>query len=113
MMVTIEIDEPLASRLQAQADVQKLSPEDFVRILLGEVLQRMEESETWETQNQRRIVLIRKSSIEMLTEAEQSELQWLQDVADQRLEARDQELLAQLDRFKQAVDQLPSDAGTT
>ncbi len=112
MVVTIEIDEPLASRLQAEAAVQKLSPQDFARILLGEVLQRIEDSEAWETQNQRRISLIRKSSIEVLTEAEQSELQRLQDIADQQLEVRDHELLAQLDRLKQAVAQLPTDAET-
>ena len=73
----------------------------------------MEKSETWEAQNQCRIALIRKSSVETLTEAEQSELQRLQDIADQQLEARDHELLAQLDRLKQAVDQLPSNAGMT
>lgn len=113
MVVTIEIDAPLASRLQAKAADQKLSPEDYARILLGDVLQQMDDSEAWETQNQRRITLIRKSSIEILTEAEQSELQRLQDIADQKFEARDHELLAQLDRFKQAVAQLPADAGTT
>ena len=73
----------------------------------------MEKSETWEAQNQRRVTPIRKCSVETLTEAEQSELQRLQDIADQQLEARDHELLAQLDRLKQAIDQLPSDAGTT
>jgi len=44
---------------------------------------------------------------------EQYELQMLQDAADRRLEARDSELLAQLDRFKHAVEQLPPDTATT
>jgi hypothetical protein len=52
MVVTLAIDEPLASRLQAKAAAL----------------------------------------------AEQAELQWLQDAADRRLEARDRELLAQLPR---------------
>ena len=106
MVVTIEIDEPLASRLQAKAAVQNVSPEEFARMLLGESLQRMDDSETWEAQNRRRISLIKKSSIETLTALEQDELQQLQDTADQRLEERDHELLAQLERFKQAAEKL-------
>ncbi len=112
MVVTIEIDEPLASRLQAKAAINKLSTEDFARMLLGEILQHIENSEAWETQNQRRIDLIKKSSIKELTDAEQVELQQFQDIADQQLEMRDDELLAQLDRLKQAVAQLPPDTGT-
>jgi len=73
----------------------------------------MGKSETWEAQNQRRVALIRKRSVETLTEVEKSELQLLQDIADQQLAVRDHELLAQLDRLKQAVAQLPSDTGTT
>ncbi|ETW99009.1 hypothetical protein [Candidatus Entotheonella palauensis] len=107
MVVTLQIDEPLASRLQAKAVVQHLSTEDFARMLLGEGLQRLEDSEVWNSQNQRRIDLIRKSSHETLTETEEDELQQLQEVADQRLEARDHELLAHLDRLKQAVNLLP------
>ncbi len=101
MAVTIEIAEPLASRLQVKAAVRQVSPVAFARALLGEALQRMDDSEAWEIQNQRRIELIRKSSIEALPEAEQAELQALQDATDQRLEERDRELLAQLDQFKQ------------
>jgi hypothetical protein len=113
MVVTLAIDEPLASRLQAKAAARQVSPEEFARALLGEALQQMDDAETWEGQNQRRITLIRKSSVEALTEAEQAELQWLQNAADQRLEARDRELLAQLDRFKHAVAHLPSATETT
>ena len=72
----------------------------------------MDDSEAWEVQNHRRIALIRKSSVGALTEAEQAELQALQDAADRRLEERDWELLAQLERFKRAVEQLPSDTET-
>jgi hypothetical protein len=113
MVVTLAIDEPLASRLQAKAAARQVSPEEFARTLLGEALQQMDDAEAWEGQNQRRIALIRKSSAEALTEAEQAELQWLQDAADRRLEARDRELLAQLDRFKHAVEHLPSATETT
>jgi hypothetical protein len=51
-------------------------------------------------------------AVEALTEAEQAELQGLQEAADRRLEERDWELLAGLERFKQAVTQLPSDTET-
>jgi hypothetical protein len=64
----------------------------------------MDDSEAWEVQNQRRIDPIRKSFIETLTEAEQTALQALQDAADQQLEQRDRDLLAQLDRFKHALE---------
>ena len=113
MVVILAIDEPLASRLQAKAAARQVSLEEFARVLLDEALQQMDDSDAWEVQNQRRIALIRKSSVEALTEAEQAELQSLQDATDQRLEVRDRELLAQLDRFKHAVAQLPSDIETT
>ena len=113
MVITLAIDEPLASRLQAKAAARQVSPEEFARALLDEALQQMDDSDAWEVQNQRRIALIRKSSVEALTEAEQAELQSLQDATDRWLEVRDRELLAQLDRFKHAVAQLPSDTETT
>ena len=110
MVVTIAIDEPLASRLQAQAAARQVSPEECARALLGEALQHMDDSEAWEVQNQRRIELIRKSAVETLTEAEQAELQSLQDAADRRLEERDWALLTQLDRLKRAIEQRASEA---
>ena len=106
MVVTLEIGEPLASRLQAQAVARQISPREFVCAVLDEALQHIEDAEVWEVQNQRRIALISKSAVEALTAVEHTELQALQDAADRRLEARDQELLAQLDRFKRAVEQL-------
>jgi hypothetical protein len=72
----------------------------------------MDDAEAWAVQNQRRVTLIRKSAVEALTEAEQAELQGLQETADRRLEECDWELLAGLERFKQAVTQLPSDTET-
>jgi len=73
----------------------------------------MDDSEAWEVQNQRRIELIRKSAVETLTEAEQAELQSLQDAADRRLEERDWALLTQLDRLKRAIEQRASEARCT
>jgi plasmid stability protein len=112
MGVTIEVDELLAARLRVKAAAQKVSLEVFARDLLGEALQRLDDVETWEVQNRRRIDLIKKSAVAVLSESEQYELQTLQDAADRRLEARDRELLAQLDRFKHAVEQLPPDTTT-
>ena len=112
MGVTIEVDEPLAARLRAKAAAQQVSLEAFACDLLGEALQRMDEAETWEVHNRRRIELIKKSIVAALSESEQTELQSLQDAADRQLEARDHELLAQLARFKHAVEQLPPDPAT-
>ena len=84
MVVTIIMDEPLTSRLQAQAAARQVSPEEFACALLGEARQHMDDSEAWEVQKQRRIELIRKSAVETLTEAEQAELPSLQDAADRR-----------------------------
>ena len=79
------LDEPLASRLQAQAAARRVSPEEFARALLDEALQHMDDAEARAVQNQRRVTLIRKSAVEALTEAEQAELQGLQETADRRL----------------------------
>jgi hypothetical protein len=58
----------------------------------------MDDAEAWAVQNQRCVTLIRKSAVEALTEAEQAELQGLQETADRRLEERDWEFLAGWER---------------
>lgn len=113
MEVTIEVDELLAAQLRVKAAAQKVSLEVLARDLLSEALQRLDDVETWEVQNRRRIDLIKKSAVTVLSDSEQHELQTLQEAADRRLEVRDRELLAQLDRFKHAVEQLPPDTTTT
>jgi hypothetical protein len=110
MSVTIELDGPLASQLQAQAADRQLPPDEFARRLLGEALQHIDQSERWQAQNCRRIDLIKKSSAQALTAHEAAELQSLQDLADRRLEERDRQLLEQLDHFQQAARTLADDA---
>jgi hypothetical protein len=66
-----------------------------------------EKDGNWDELNRRRIELIRKGNREGLSAAEADELQQLQDAADQRLEQVDLQLLDQLNRFRDAVDNLP------
>ena len=105
MELTIQLDDPLASQLHDRASASQLPPQEYARRLLGEALPSLDESAKWDTQNRRRIALIRKS--EGLAIDEQAELQSLQEAADQRLEARDRQLLDELARFKEAVERLP------
>jgi len=107
MELTIQLDDPLASQLHDRASASQLPPQEYARRLLGEALQSLDESAKWDTQNRRRIALIRKSVHEGLAIDEQAELQSLQEAADQRLEARDRQLLDELARFKEAVERLP------
>ena len=79
MGVTIEVDELLAARLHAKAAAQQVSVEVFTQDSLREALQHLDDVETWEVQNRRRIDLLKKSAVPGLSEPEQYELQMLQE----------------------------------
>ena len=105
MTIMLEIDDPLASILQTAAMSRQLTATELAKRLLADALG--EKDGNWDELNRRRIELIRKGNREGLSAAEADELQQLQDAADQRLEQVDLQLLDQLNRFRDAVDNLP------
>ena len=110
MTLTIPVDDVLVDQLRKKAAVPRLSVEQFVADLLHEAVGQLEVAEYWESQNQRRLALIRKSATTTLPAEEITELEGLQAALDRQLEPMDDQLLAGLHRMSQAVNALPDDA---
>lgn len=92
MVVTITLDDHLAARLQAQAAARHLSVEALALQLLAQVVDN-EDDAAWQAVNQRRIALLQKQCTDALSPDEASELQHLQDMADQYLAPLDERML--------------------
>ena len=107
MHLTISLDEPLAEQLRRRASAKDLSPEQAARELLGHALRRLAEEEAWRESSQRRAELIEKSRYLGLTAEESGELDRLQAAIDQRVEARDRQLLGVAQEFRQLAESLP------
>src|SRR5271157_17416 len=99
MPVTITLDTVVASQLQAQASLERLSAEDLAQKLLAEAVQQRARSAITEAANRRRVELVRKSNRGTLSGDETTELDRLQAQLDERLERWDQELLAEVGRM--------------
>lgn len=112
MPVSIQLNDDLAAQLQQKAAARGLSLEKFTVHLLDGALSQMESADEWAVQNQRRLVLIHKSSTIGLCAQEQVELQGLQATLDQRLEPLDDHLLDSLRLWQSAADQLPGNGMT-
>jgi len=82
-------------------------PEQAARELLGHALHRMAEEEAWHDSSQRRVELIQKNRNFGLTAEEGREFNCLQAAIDQRLEARDRQLLGVAEEFRQLAERLP------
>jgi hypothetical protein len=98
MAITITLDDHLAAQLQAQAAARNLSMEVLALQILGEAVGNGDDVE-WQSDNQRRITLIRKQFAEGLSADEAGELQQLQERADQQLERFDERLLDDVKRL--------------
>ena len=98
MSVTITLNDNLVAQLQAQAEACNLSVEALLlHILEGAVTNG--DNVAWRACNQRRIKLIRKQFAEGLQPDAASELQQLQDMADQHLERFDERMLDDVKRL--------------
>ena len=106
MTITLEVDDVIAARLRKRAATRNSEPEEIASELLGQALE-AESNTDWESQNERRLMLIKQSMKRDLTTPEQEELRLLQDEADRRLEQRDHELLSGLGQLERAVEALP------
>lgn len=107
MGVTITVHEPLASQLEAQAVAQRLPLEEYALRVLGEAASEVPDPD-WQVSNQRRVALIRKRFAGGLNQEETDELQRLQRVADQKLDALDKERLHDVRRLRDLAEQIVS-----
>jgi hypothetical protein len=99
-------DKQQAAPMQVQADALNLSIDELARQILGEaVATRGDEGAAWQVCNQPRVELIRKQFAEGLGSEESSELQRLQDQADQYVEHLDEQ---RLDDVKRRRGELPA-----
>jgi hypothetical protein len=110
MTVTITLTDPLATQLQLQAAAHKVSLEELALRILGEAVSRDPGTEqtTW---NQRRVALIRQSFASGLSREEEQELDRLQVMADQYLEALDRQRLDGVKRLQEAVQRVVGHPG--
>jgi hypothetical protein len=99
MPLTITVTDPLALKLQTQADARRISVEQFALEVLGQTVQ----SQEWPAANRQRLALIRKQFTEELTPAEAAELQELQRQADRHLESLDSQMLKDVAEMEKAV----------
>jgi plasmid stability protein len=107
MAISITLDDELATQLQVQADALNLSVDELARQILGEaVATRRDEGAAWQVCNQRRVELIRKQFAEGLSSEESSELQRLQDQADQYVEHLDEQRLDDLKQLYSKVKRI-------
>lgn len=98
MPLTITVTDPLALKLQSEADSRKISVEQFALEVLGQAVQ----SEEWAIANRRRLALIRKQFAGGLTAGEATELQELQRRADRHLESLDSQMLNDVTKMEKA-----------
>jgi plasmid stability protein len=111
MSVTITLDDNLVAQLQTQADARHLSVEALVLQILSDAVADAEDAE-WRACNQRRIELIRQQFAEGLSADEAGELQQLQDMADQRMERLDAQMLDDVKRlYRQAKRMADASSG--
>jgi plasmid stability protein len=107
MAISIMLDDELATQLQVQADALNLSIDELARQILGEaVATRGDEGAAWQVCNQRRVELIHKQFAEGLSSEESSELQRLQDQADQHVEHLDEQRLDDLKHLHSKVKRI-------
>lgn len=108
MSIVITLDESLATQLQTRAAAVNLSIEEYAQQVLREVACYDDDGQ-WRELNRRRGELIRKQFDDGQTSDEAEELQRLQEMADRRLEQFDDQMLAEVQRLRQKVDQIIKD----
>ncbi|MBM3226482.1 MAG: hypothetical protein FJZ47_22180 [Candidatus Tectomicrobia bacterium] len=105
MVITLTLDDHLATQLQARATAQRLSVEAMTLQLLAEAIAHGDTT-PWETLHQRRIALLQQQYTPGLTPAEANELAQLQEQADQQLAPLDQRLLEHVTALHQQAQRL-------
>jgi hypothetical protein len=98
MTLTITVSEPLAVKLQSEAESRQMSVEQFALEVLGQAVQ----TNDWTPTNRRRLALIRKQFALGLTEDEGEELRELQRQADRHLEALDSQMMNDVAEMEKA-----------
>jgi hypothetical protein len=103
MSLTITLNKELAQRLRAQAEVRKLSVQQWALAILANAAQRPDCPETWTELNGQRLALIRKRYAGGLNEAEDRKLAALQAAAAEVFEPADRQRSAYIRSLVQGV----------
>ena len=112
MSQTIAVPERLAARLAKKAKSQRTTVESLVVTILDAAIDADDSSDDWSAKNARRVALIHQRFTQGLDAAEVRELDQLQELATQRLEAWDSQLLSDVAAMQKAVDRVIPHSGT-
>jgi hypothetical protein len=104
MTITINLSDPLATKLAGRARAQRVSVEELAVGILSDAVDSPRETADWTAQNKRRVTLIRKGFANGLTADEERELQQLQTIADLHLEQLDRKMLDDLEQMRLATE---------
>ncbi len=103
MTITLQLEDPLAERLQSQANAKKVSVESCAKEVLEVALEPTAEWKSWSQVNSRRFALIRKRSQSGLDGTEAEELDQLQSHVAALLEPADRRMLDKLAEVEKKV----------
>ncbi len=112
MSQTIAVPERLAARLEKKARSQRTTVESLVVTILDAAIDADDSSDDWSAKNARRVALIHQRFAQGLDAAETRELEHLQDLATERLEAWDSQLLSDVAAMREAVERVVPHTGT-
>ena len=112
MSQTIAVPERLAARLEKQAQSQRATVESLVVTILDAAIDADDSRDDWSATNARRVALIHQRFSQGLDAAETRELELLQDLATERLEAWDSQLLSDVAAMREAVERVVPHTGT-
>lgn len=106
MSVTITLEDELAKRLEQQAQVRRISLQEWAIRILSRAPEFADNPDAWHELNARRFQLIHKRHHGGLFEAEKAELADLQAIADQWLEPIDRQRLDMLKPYEELAHRL-------
>ena len=112
MSQTIAVPDKFVARLEKKAHSQQTTVESLVVTILDAAIDADDSSDDWSAKNARRVALIHQRFAHGLDAAETRELEHLQDLATERLEAWDSQLLSDVAAMRKAVERVVPHTGT-
>ena len=107
MAVTITLNDDLAFRLARGAEQQRLSIQEWATRILEQAADPEHGESAWRDLNARRLALISKEFSSGLTDAENAELDALQEAVARASEPQDRRLLEQLREYEEGTGRSP------
>ncbi len=105
MKLTLQLEDGMAELLRAEASEEQVSVEDLAQRMVRQALQERIATNTWRTQNRRRLELIATKSTSPLTVEEQQELGRLQTLAERAAVPFDKVLLQTVAEMRGRMDE--------